>query len=69
MQPIDDLQTKLFILTMEKSIQILEPVDISLLSSMWNEGSVLRFYEDNFEDSTGLVILEEVGFSFRCNGK
>ena len=69
MQPIDDLQTKFFILTMERSIQSLKSVDISLLSSRWNERSFLRFYDDNFEDSTDLVKLEEVGFSCCCHGK
>ena len=54
---------------MEKSIKILEFVDIFLISSSWNGGSVLSLYEDNFEDSTDLVILKEVGFSFRCNRK
>ena len=63
-KPIDDLQTKLFIVH-----SILEPVDVYLLSSMWNEGSVLRLYGDNFEDSIDLAILEEVGFSCHCNGK
>ena len=68
MQPKVDLQTKLITLKMEKSIQSLVPVDISLLSIRWNEESVLRLHEDNFNESTDLIIYEEVKFSCRYNG-
>ena len=54
---------------MKNLIQSLEPVNISLIISRWNEGSVLRLYEDEFEESTHLVLLEELGCSVHCNGK
>ena len=57
MQPREDIQTKLFTQTMDNSVQILDPVDISLIISRWNEGSVLGLYKDSFEDLTGLVII------------